>query len=87
MTPRRTAEPPIRAITVRPPWTRCPIAVAALVDCHPDTGCCPPWGDPDAYHLTLHAVRLLPRPIPTWGALGVWTPPPQITAHLLGIAS
>lgn len=63
----------------------CVVAVADLVDCHPDAGCCAPWGDPDAFHLTLHGVRLLPRPIPTRGALGVWTPPPPIAARLLDL--
>jgi len=141
-----TANPPVRAITARPPWTLpilagvktcenrrqptrwrgllaihvsrtrcevgdadprihrvhaayqgtraaaladaygCIVAVADLVDCHPDTGCCPPWGDPDAYHLTLRRVRLLTRPIPTRGALGVWTPPPEIATRLLDLA-
>lgn len=38
------------------------------------------------YHLTLRRVRLLTRPIPTRGALGVWTPPPYISAHLLDLA-
>jgi hypothetical protein len=48
------------------------IAVAELVDCHPDAGCCRPWGEPGAYHLVLAGVRRLPRPIPARGQRGLW---------------
>jgi hypothetical protein len=48
------------------------VAVADLVDCHPDTGCCRPWGEPGAYHLVLAHVRRLRRPIPARGQLGLW---------------
>jgi hypothetical protein len=48
------------------------IAVAELVDCHPDAGCCRPWGEPAAYHLVLARVRRLPWPIPARGQRGLW---------------
>jgi hypothetical protein len=48
------------------------IAVADLADCHPDQGCCRPWGEPGVYHLALDRVRRLPRPVPARGALGLW---------------
>src|SRR5690606_10778974 len=48
------------------------IAVAELIDCHPDTGCCRPWGEPGAYHLVLAHIRRLPRPIPARGQRGLW---------------
>jgi hypothetical protein len=48
------------------------IAVAELVDCHPDTGCCRPWGEPGAHHLVLAHIRRLPRPIPARGQRGLW---------------
>lgn len=48
------------------------VAVAELVDAHPDTGCCRPWGEPGAHHLLLANVRRLPRPIPVRGQRGLW---------------
>lgn len=58
------------------------IAVAELVDCHPDTGCCRPWGEPGAFHLVLAHIRRLPRPIPARGQRGLWD-----ATHLLNIRS
>lgn len=50
------------------------LAVADLVDCHLDTGCCRPWGMPDQWHLVLSDVRRLDDPVPARGALQVpWT--------------
>jgi hypothetical protein len=48
------------------------VAVADLVDCHPDRGCCRPWGDPDAHHLVLANIRRLPQPVPARGQRGLW---------------
>jgi hypothetical protein len=43
-----------------------------VVDCHPDAGCCRPWGEPGAYHLVLAHIRRLPAPIPARGQRGLW---------------
>lgn len=67
------------------------IGVVDLVDCHPDAGCCSPWGE-SAYvehggrvrrritHLVLQDPRPLPEPIPCRGALGLWILPPGVAA-------
>lgn len=65
------------------------IGVATLVDCHPDAGCCKPWGESSyvehggrqrrrVVHLTLEDARPLPEPIPCRGAQGLWVPPADI---------
>lgn len=65
------------------------IAVAQLVDSHPDAGCCQPWGEseyPEAsgrrrtavHHLVLEDVVPLGDPIPARGALGLWRPAPDL---------
>ncbi|OLT17744.1 hypothetical protein BJF78_36600 [Pseudonocardia sp. CNS-139] len=48
------------------------IAVAELVDCHRDSGCCTPWGEPDVHHLVLANVRRLVMPVSAVGRLGLW---------------
>jgi hypothetical protein len=48
------------------------LAVAELVDCHADAGCCRPWGEPGVYHLVLARIRRLPRPIRARGERGLW---------------
>lgn len=48
------------------------IAVAELVDCHLDVGCCLPWGEPGMQHLVLTDVRRLAVPMPATGQLGMW---------------
>lgn len=62
------------------------IGVVDLVDVHPESGCCKPWGE-SAYvehggrgrrrivHLVLENPRPLAEPFPCSGALGLWTPP------------
>lgn len=61
------------------------IAIAQLVDSHPDTGCCRPWGESTyeeaggrtrttLHHLVLDDICPLPMPLPARGALGLWTP-------------
>lgn len=69
------------------------IGLVDLVDCHTDAGCHRPWGE-SAYtehggrerrsitHLILENPRPLPEPIPCRGALGLWTPPPDIATQL-----
>lgn len=65
------------------------IGVVDLVDCHPEAGCCQPWGESSYVehggrerrhitHLVLENPRLLPEPIPCRGALGLWTPPADV---------
>lgn len=72
------------------------IGVVDLVDAHPDTGCCRPWGE-SAYtehggrerraitHLVLEDPRLLTEPIPCRGLLGLWTPPDDVIERLQGV--
>lgn len=72
------------------------IGLVDLVDCHPDAGCCKPWGE-SAYvehggrerrhitHLVLENPRELAEPIPCKGALGLWTPPADIVDRLAAL--
>ncbi|AQT78294.1 hypothetical protein B1R94_02165 [Mycolicibacterium litorale] len=69
------------------------LGTVELVDCHPDAGCCKPWGE-SAYvehggrerrritHLVLENPRLLAEPIPCSGLLGLWTPPADVQAEI-----
>lgn len=72
------------------------LGVVDLVDVHPSAGCCAPWGESSyvehggrerrqIVHLVLENPRLLPEPIPCKGALGLWTPPADITARLRAV--
>lgn len=59
------------------------IGTAVLTGCHYDTGrqpCCSEWAFEDTYHWTLADVVALPEPVPAKGALGFWTPTPDVTA-------
>lgn len=69
------------------------IAVAELVDTHPDTGCCRPWGESEyteaggrvrrqVHHLVLDDIRALPEPIAARGQLGLWRPDPDLLNEL-----
>jgi hypothetical protein len=52
------------------------VAVAILVDCHSDRGCCrEQWGEPETWHLVLACVSPLTCPVPARGMLGVWPVP------------
>jgi hypothetical protein len=74
------------------------LGVVELVDCHPDVGCCRPWGE-SAYtehggrerrhvtHLVFENPRELSEPIPCRGALGLWTPPADILDQLQAVAN
>lgn len=61
------------------------VAVAELTDCHEDTGCCRPWGEPGTWHWCLENVRALPKPVRCRGFQGLWRPPAEVieevTAH------
>lgn len=65
------------------------VAVAELVDAHPDAGCCRPWGESQyseasgrvrtvVNHLVLEEIRPLAEPVPCRGALGLWRLPEDI---------
>jgi hypothetical protein len=65
------------------------VALAELIDCHPDQGCCRPWGESEyeeaggrkrtaIYHLVLDDVRQLVEPVPCRGALGLWRPSAEV---------
>lgn len=69
------------------------LAVAELVDVHPDSNCCRPWGESEyvgsdqrlhrgVVHLLLEDVHRLPKPIACRGALGLWTPAPAVEAQV-----
>lgn len=72
------------------------VAVSELVDAHPDTGCCRPWGE-SAYveasgrrrtaiwHLVLENTRALAEPVPYRGRQGLW-PVPEYLAECLAEA-
>lgn len=54
------------------------IAIANIVDAHPESGCCAPWGDREydgkpVWHWVLEDAKPLDRPFPCRGALGLWT--------------
>jgi hypothetical protein len=70
------------------------IAIAELVDSHPDAGCCRPWGESEyseaggrvrtvVHHLVLEDIRPLPEALPCRGALGLWWLPEDVVADLL----
>lgn len=44
---------------------------------------CGRWAMAGQYHWRLSNVRRLPRPVPCRGALGLWTPPEDVTAQVL----
>jgi hypothetical protein len=71
------------------------LAVAQLVDAHPDLGCCRPWGESQyteaggttrtvIHHLVLTDIHVLSTPLPARGALGLWTPDPDLHDALTG---
>lgn len=64
------------------------IGLVDLVDVHPDAGCCRPWGEStygtrrQITHLVLERPREFAEPILCKGALGLWTPPPELRIRL-----
>lgn len=63
------------------------IAAAQLTDCHPDAGCCRPWGEPDAWHWRLDTIRPLPAPVRCQGRQRLWTPPEDVLHAVLNQTS
>jgi hypothetical protein len=62
------------------------VAVATLADCHPGDGKCTAWADhpePSAWHWVLTDVRTLSEPVACKGALGLWTPAPEVVDAVL----
>lgn len=82
-------------IVTPPGWTvlGAIIGLVDLIDVHPDSGCCRPWGE-SAYvesggrtrqlvtHLVLENPCSLAESIPCKGALGLWTPPPHVVQQI-----
>jgi hypothetical protein len=69
------------------------LAVADLVDVHPDQQCCRPWGESTyleaggrtrtvVYHWVLGDIRRLPEPVPCTGRLGLWTLPNEVAEQV-----
>ncbi len=74
------------------------LGVVDLVDVHPSSGCCAPWGESSyvehggrerrqIVHLVLENPRMLAEPIPCRGALGLWTPAADIIEQLEAAAT
>lgn len=70
------------------------VALAELVDIHPGSGCCEPWGEDvyraadgsmvnDVTHLVLEDVRRLETPVSCSGRLGLFTPPADVVAAVV----
>lgn len=72
----------------RPPAidTGAVVAVARLVDCHPDDGRCTDWSALGQWHWVLGDVRPLDVPVSCRGALGLWTPPDGVLAAIGEVA-
>lgn len=69
------------------------LAVADLVDVHPDGDCCRPWGESEyvgsdqqlhrgVTHLVLENVVQLAEPVKARGALGLWRPQADVLAEV-----
>ncbi|MFD6490337.1 hypothetical protein [Streptomyces sp. NPDC060188] len=58
------------------------VAIATISGCHwsDEWQCCGYWAFEKAYHWTLIDVIALPEPVPAKGALGFWTPQPEVVA-------
>lgn len=65
------------------------LGVVNLVDCHPDLGCCRPWGESSyeehptgrrraCHHLVLEDPFELFEPLPAVGGLGLRRPPSDL---------
>jgi hypothetical protein len=81
---RRRSQVPVMAV----------VAVAQLVDSHPDAGCCRPWGESEyresggkvrrqVHHLVLERVERLPTPLWARGQLGLWRPRTELVAEVI----
>lgn len=69
------------------------IGTAQLVGCHPDVGCCRPWGESSyveaggrtrtaIWHWVLADPVPLDQPVPCLGKLGLWNVEPWIAAEV-----
>jgi hypothetical protein len=61
------------------------IGVAELVSIHPVEECggkCSPWALPARAHWCFAKARLLRRPVPAFGKLGLWTPDDELVAEV-----
>lgn len=75
------------------------VAVADLVDVHPDGGCCRPWGESSYVeaggrdrrqitHMVLEGVMQLTEPVPARGWLGLWDVPAELAVAIArGVAA
>lgn len=73
--------------TANDEWPMMPVGafvgLAELVDVHPATGCCSPWGDPHGFHLILEDPRPLQQPVGYGrGHGGLWTPRAEAVAWI-----
>lgn len=70
------------------------IGATWLADVHPDGDCCRPWGESSytegsgrtvnaVTHLVLEDARQVARPVRCPGALGLWTPTPEVVDAVL----
>lgn len=69
------------------------IGTAQLIGCHPDVGCCRPWGESSyqeaggrtrtaLWHWALDQPEALAQPVPCLGRLGLWIVEPWIAAEV-----
>lgn len=59
------------------------VGAATIAGCHfaRDLNvCCSYWAEDNCYHWELADVIALPEPVPAKGALGFWTPKPEVLA-------
>ena len=68
------------------------IGSVQLVDCHPEAGCCAPWGEASftsaggnlctgVWHWVFEDARAI-EPIPARGRQGLWKPDPDLAFEL-----
>lgn len=76
--PAGAATAAARGVSVDPTAPRGYLGVAVLVDVHPDTGCCRPWGEPGAFHWLLVRPRRFTTAVAGAGRLGLYRLPTQV---------
>lgn len=94
---RGVTDPRITAVYGIAPtcWLGHVIGAVDVVDIHPASGCCEPWGEqtyPPANaeqrppgvvtHIVMENPRRLRHPIPARGALGLWRPDTDLAYEL-----
>lgn len=55
------------------------VSIHAVDDCR---GSCSPWALPARAHLRFENARLLARPVPAFGRLGLWSPSDDLLADV-----